>query len=408
VKIIVFLICMISIGYAEIFENMSWESSEDLYVEYILKDGTDECTITYVNAKNITSHTCIEQEINGIKELCTPAKGLCENIIDLNLYAAENVSLKADETESIYYFLDEWNDLISKHKIHIVGKKLYSKNISYYNKRNFSRIDALADKANFFSKYPNFKQEVKSIDYEKNSSNKYIINFAKKVSINNKINYYLAYLVLIFEDNQLKIIEEGDQSTTSMYMKQGFEAMNLKNYLKAEELFIKACERGNSNACYNLAITYVKDLTAVQNYFNAALLFKKACNNGLKEACFGLGTLYENGKGVIQNVSKAATFYKLACDKGHTTACNDLAVKYMTGKGVLQDYTKASVLFKKTCDDGISDACISYGMMNLEGKGMTKNYTIAKKMFKKACSLDNSRGCLLYLNLKQKENGVIK
>ena len=48
------------------------------------------------------------------------------------------------------------------------------------------------------------------------------------------------------------------------------------------------------------------------NYIKAAELFKKACDRGNSKGCANLGILYEYGQGVRQNSRKAKEYYTKA------------------------------------------------------------------------------------------------
>ena len=62
------------------------------------------------------------------------------------------------------------------------------------------------------------------------------------------------------------------------------------------------------------------------NYIKAAELYKKACDMGYAQGCNNLGLLYVNGQGVRQSYTKAAELYKKACDMGFTGGCKAYAI----------------------------------------------------------------------------------
>jgi TPR repeat protein len=47
----------------------------------------------------------------------------------------------------------------------------------------------------------------------------------------------------------------------------------------------KACELGNAGGCNNLGVLYIDGLGVNQDYIKAAELFKKACDMGLELGC---------------------------------------------------------------------------------------------------------------------------
>jgi len=73
------------------------------------------------------------------------------------------------------------------------------------------------------------------------------------------------------------------------------EAMNAHkrgNYLKAAELYKKACDMGNASGCNNLGILYKHGQGVRQSYLKAAELYKKTCDMGYAAGCYNLGGLY--------------------------------------------------------------------------------------------------------------------
>ena len=52
------------------------------------------------------------------------------------------------------------------------------------------------------------------------------------------------------------------------------DSFNKSNYIKANELFIKACDDGNLVACNNLGVIYEKGLGLNQDYYKAINFIK--------------------------------------------------------------------------------------------------------------------------------------
>ena len=83
------------------------------------------------------------------------------------------------------------------------------------------------------------------------------------------------------------------------------------------------------------------------DFIKANELFTKACNSGNAKSCHNLGLMYANGQGVNQDHLKANEFLTKACDNGMTESCYNLAISYANGLGVKRDYFKANELYKK-------------------------------------------------------------
>ena len=59
-----------------------------------------------------------------------------------------------------------------------------------------------------------------------------------------------------------------------------------KDYKKANELFLKACEANYARSCYNLGVSYANGQDGVElDYKKASELYSKACDMGLKQGC---------------------------------------------------------------------------------------------------------------------------
>ena len=84
----------------------------------------------------------------------------------------------------------------------------------------------------------------------------------------------------------------------------------------------------SQQGCSNLAKSYNSGVGVKQNYIKANELYKKACNGGHINACFGLASSYYKGEGVKQNYIKAIELYKKACNGGYMNGCYILGVLY--------------------------------------------------------------------------------
>ena len=92
-----------------------------------------------------------------------------------------------------------------------------------------------------------------------------------------------------------------------------------KNLSKAEEFFIKACRRGESQGCYNLAFLYSEN----KEYIKSAFFYEKACSGDFALGCNNLGSLYFNGQGVKQDKVKAKKLFKKACSRFNVLGCQN-------------------------------------------------------------------------------------
>ena len=76
--------------------------------------------------------------------------------------------------------------------------------------------------------------------------------------------------------------------------------------------------------------------------------YGQACQNGESEACFNLAMIYDTGDASVQNKSKAMDYYQQACDANSPLACNNLGILY-ADDGVEKDVAAATRYFEKSC-----------------------------------------------------------
>jgi len=77
-------------------------------------------------------------------------------------------------------------------------------------------------------------------------------------------------------------------------------------------------------ACYELGFIYFlgNEAGIRQDFRYANELFSKACDKGEKKSCYQLGMMYGNGDGVKQNNANAEEYHRKACDLGHSEGCS--------------------------------------------------------------------------------------
>ena len=104
----------------------------------------------------------------------------------------------------------------------------------------------------------------------------------------------------------------------------------------------KACNNGDTEKCYELALANAGFLEA-PGYYN------KACEGGHSKACYELAGIYELGnRAVEKDVELSKKFYRMACKGGYSDACE--VVKKLDknfGNKKLTFYDKFNTLFPK-------------------------------------------------------------
>ena len=113
---------------------------------------------------------------------------------------------------------------------------------------------------------------------------------------------------------------------------------------EAETYYLKAIEKGNIDALYNLAILYDDD----QQLTEAETYYLKAIEKGNIDAINNLAVLYKNQ----QKLTEAESHYLKAIEKGNIDAINNLAVLYKNQ----QKLTEAENYYIKAIEKGNIDA----------------------------------------------------
>lgn len=143
-----------------------------------------------------------------------------------------------------------------------------------------------------------------------------------------------------------------------------------KDETKGIKYLIKATEKGNAKACFDLGFLYEFYGDNEESDTKAVFWYSKGAEKGHLTSIFRLGLLYESGIGVSKDVKKANELYLQAAELGSVNAMVKLADHYRDGRGFNVDYDKAIEWYKKA---KLKDA---YDMYKLEKR---LNDTIKKK-----------------------------
>jgi uncharacterized protein len=130
-----------------------------------------------------------------------------------------------------------------------------------------------------------------------------------------------------------------------------------RDYDKAFQYFVAACEKGNGKACRWTGICYEQGTGTTQDFEKAAQSYQRAGRDGT--ARYLLANLLVAGKGIGQDVPKALTFYQAEIDKkGLDTGVSAYAIGriYEKGLSVKADKDKAIAYYEIAVANGSSDA----------------------------------------------------
>lgn len=143
-------------------------------------------------------------------------------------------------------------------------------------------------------------------------------------------------------------------SSSSDCMKLAKKYRENKEFNKAKEFYLKACNLDSGVACNDLGWIYKK---LDKDFNNAKKFYEKSCNLNYGLGCANAGWLYEEGNGIRQNYKKALKLYKKGCNLDNGHSCSSLGGMYIDGKGISKDIYRAIRLYKKSCKLGNQYGC---------------------------------------------------
>ena len=109
---------------------------------------------------------------------------------------------------------------------------------------------------------------------------------------------------------------------------------------------------------------YYEGEGVVQDRGRAAELYQRACEGGDSQACSDLGFSYARGAGVTKDPARARKLYERACDSGVAPGCYNLYER----EGVPEDFTLAAEVYEHRCENKDATGCYNLGYMHSEGQ----------------------------------------
>jgi TPR repeat protein len=133
-------------------------------------------------------------------------------------------------------------------------------------------------------------------------------------------------------------------------------ALSRGDYATVLPLIRPLAEQGDSQAQFNLGVSYDQGWGVPQDFVEAAKWYRLAAEQGYSLAQHNLGILYENGRGVQQDFAQALKWYRLAADQNNAFAQNSLGMLYEKGRDVPQDTIRAHMWFNLSGAQGHAPA----------------------------------------------------
>ena len=149
---------------------------------------------------------------------------------------------------------------------------------------------------------------------------------------------------------------------------------------KAKPLMLKAAEKNNDMAQYNLAYNIYETGSEESLYW----LNKAAENNNL-QAIMYLAIYYQD-----KDIKKAIYYYQKGAELNNSRAMLELSYLYEDGEGVEKDDKKALELLEEAFRLQNLEAMNELSIRYLEGRGVERNYEMAEALFNNIISLDES------------------
>ena len=172
---------------------------------------------------------------------------------------------------------------------------------------------------------------------------------------------------------------------------EGVRQHNAGNYVKANELYLKAAKAGNAWAMRNLAYNYQTGKGIHEDQQEAFHWFKKAAKLGNVDAMFETCVYYWRGEVTPKDPVKAFSWCKKAAENGHVNAMSWTGEFYRDGNGVMQNINKALEWFKKSYDGGNYYAPENIaGIYHYGTGGVPVNHQSAIVWYKRAAELGNA------------------
>jgi serine/threonine protein kinase len=182
----------------------------------------------------------------------------------------------------------------------------------------------------------------------------------------------------------------------------------LKNLPLAVQLYQRACDGGNAQACNYLGVEYQRGTAVAKDEARAATLYAQSCEGGVVPACTNLGRFYRDGRGVPKDEAKARTIFVKACDSGGMVACADGGVLLIRGIGGPRDPDHAVAMLRQACDSGSPPGCGTLAAAYTRGDGVDQSDSRAAELYQRACDAGGAPACNNLAGIYTSGSGVTK
>lgn len=163
---------------------------------------------------------------------------------------------------------------------------------------------------------------------------------------------------------------------------------------KAAQLYHKACELGDAEACVDYAGRVRKGWAIKRDTARGLELIKQTCaSNKSPRACWLEGIYHRDGSATPKDIPKALTLFVKSCNDGSAAGCREGA-RLLSESPKLSEqkaddlYQRAAKLYRASCERNHGRSCGALADLYEAGRGVAKDAEVAAKLDKKACRLD--------------------
>lgn len=195
-----------------------------------------------------------------------------------------------------------------------------------------------------------------------------------------------------------------DCSTLGSFLLHGISPIFEKNPTLAENAFVRGCDLGEAQSCYELGVYLSNDQNQAERELG---LLDRGCLLSSGASCHVLARKFMSGVNVEENKEKAISLYSKACELGEMSAFASLGWFTLAGAGTERNPSKAKELLDKSCEGGDAAGCKFFAVVIAQGSdGSEPDKTRAAELYEKACELGSSRGCVNFAEQLEKGEGV--
>ena len=186
-------------------------------------------------------------------------------------------------------------------------------------------------------------------------------------------------------DLDASLTSMGQQATSAeVDFLQGVKAYKDKDFYRAERIWLPLARNGHRKAQFFLGVLYD---SASNDRYKAVHWYLRAAERGDSDAQHNLGLAYARGQGVKKSIPEAIKWWRSAGLKGNSDSQYNLGIIYATGaKGVSQNFKEAKRWWLLAAASGDALAQYNLGAMYANGVAGKQSYCEAVRWWSRSQS----------------------